>query len=68
MKSTVFAIAVAALSLAAVSGIAQAAPIAPMASGVTVGHGNLTQVQYWWHRHHRRCWVGRYGHMHCRWW
>jgi hypothetical protein len=20
-----------------------------------------------WYRHHRHCWRGRYGHVHCRW-
>ncbi len=21
-----------------------------------------------WYRHHRHCWRGRWGHVHCRWW
>jgi hypothetical protein len=62
MKSTVFAFVVAALALAAVPA-SQAAPIAPLGSGVTTNN-NVTQV--WWH-HHRHCWRGRYGHLHCHW-
>jgi len=66
MKGTLFAIAVAALSLVAVSGVAQAAPASPLPAGITADHSNLTTVQYWrWH--HRRCWRGPYGHLHCRW-
>ena len=58
MIRTVFAIAVAALTFACVSGASQAAPIAPLPSGVTSDHGNLTQVRY----RHRHCWRGRWGH------
>jgi hypothetical protein len=61
MTRTIFAMAVAGLLFAAVSGTSQAAPIAPL-SGAANDHGGLTQV--YWH-HHRHCWVGRYGHMHC---
>ena len=64
MLRTMFALAVAGLIVAAVSGTSQAAPIAPLAAGVTAFHsGNLTKV-YW---HHRHCWIGRYGHRHCAW-
>jgi hypothetical protein len=63
MKRTVFAFVVAGLALAAVPA-SQAAPIAPLGSGVTTGTSNVTQV--WW-RHHRHCWRGRY-HWHCRYW
>jgi hypothetical protein len=63
MKRTVFAFAVAALALAAMP-VSQAAPIAPLGSGVTTSGSNVTQV--WWH-HHRHCWRGRY-HWHCRYW
>jgi hypothetical protein len=64
MLRTVFAMAVAALVFAAVSGTSQAAPIAPLSSGVSsTDTGNLTQVRWWRHRH---CWVGRYGRVHCR--
>jgi hypothetical protein len=62
MLRTMFALAVAGSIFAAVSGTAQAAPIAPLPSSVTQDSGGLTQV--WWH-HHRHCWVGHYGHWHC---
>jgi hypothetical protein len=61
MLRTMFAMTVAGLLFAAVSGTSQAAPIAPLPSGVTKDSGGLTQVYY----RHRHCWVGRYGHMHC---
>jgi hypothetical protein len=64
MIRTVFAMAVAALLLAAVSGTSQAAPIAPLPAGVAADHGAVTHV--WWHRH-RHCWRGRWGHLHCGW-
>jgi len=54
MIRTVFAIALAAITLVTVSGLSQAAPIAPLPAGVTADHGNLTQVQ-WHHRHWRHC-------------
>lgn len=72
MIRTVFAMAVAALVLAAVSGTSQAAPIAPLSAGVTSGQGDVTQV-YWhrgwhggWHRHWRHCWWHR-GYRVCGW-
>jgi hypothetical protein len=66
MKRTVFALAVAAVTLAAVT-VSQAAPIAPLPAGTAADQGNLTHVQYmwhghswahcgWWHGHHRHCW------------
>lgn len=58
MKRTVLACAVAALTLAAVS-VSQAAPMASLPAGVTAEHGNLTQVNYYWHHRH---WA------HCGWW
>jgi hypothetical protein len=67
MLRTVFALAVATLMFAAVSGTSQAAPIAPitsLASGVTADSGQVTKV-YW--RRHRHCWRGPYGHLHCGW-
>ncbi len=70
MKRTLFAISIAALTLGAAS-IAQAAPIAPLPAGVTAAGNGVTHVQWWWrhrHWHHRHCWVGRYGRMHCRYW
>jgi len=67
MLRTMFAMTVAGLLFAAVSGTSQAAPIAPLPLSVTNdndnGNGNLTQV--WWHHHH--CWIGRWGHRHCAW-
>jgi membrane associated rhomboid family serine protease len=60
MIRTAFAMAVAVLLLAAVSGTSQAAPIAPVAGASTAQSGSVTKV--WWHRH---CWRGRYGRLHC---
>jgi hypothetical protein len=79
MLLTVFAVAVAGLILAAVSGTAQTAPLAPLPAGATAGLDNLTDVQWgrhcWrdrWGRVHcrggRNCWRDRWGHRHCRWW
>jgi hypothetical protein len=68
MKKTLLAFAVVALALAAVPA-SQAAPIAPIASGVANDHsGVVTKV--WWRRgwHHRHCWRGAYGRWHCRYW
>jgi hypothetical protein len=73
MVRTVFAMAVAALVFAAVSGTSQAVPMAPLSAGVaTSGQGNLTQV-YWhrgwhggWHRGWRHCWW-RHGYRVCGW-
>jgi hypothetical protein len=66
MIRTVFAIAAGALALTAVSGASQAAPIAPLPAGVTAdaGHGHVTQA---WYYHHRHCWGGRWGRVHCHW-
>jgi hypothetical protein len=69
MTRTVFAMAVAGLLFAAVSGTSQAAPIAPL-TGVTSGDaGSVTPVYYYhrgyyhrhwgrcyWHHGYRRCW------------
>jgi hypothetical protein len=60
MLRTVFAIAVAGLIFAAVSGAAQAAPGAPLPAGATTGFSNLTDASW------RRCWRDRWGRMHCR--
>ncbi len=69
MIRTVFAIALAAIAFAAVSGASQAAPIAPLPAGVAAdaGHGNVTKAWYYYHHHHRHCWHGRWGHLHCDW-
>jgi hypothetical protein len=72
MTRTIFAMAVAGLIFAAVSGTSQAAPMAPLPAGVATDHDAVTQV-YWhggwrrggwgWHRH---CWRGWHGYIHCR--
>lgn len=59
MLRTVFAIAVAGLIFTAVSGTAQAAPIAPLPPGYTVDLGILSDVQ------RRHCWHDRSGRVHC---
>ncbi len=63
MIRTVFAVAVAALIVAAVSGTLQAAPIAPLPSGVAADTGSVTPVYYYYHhyyhRHWRHCWWHR---------
>jgi hypothetical protein len=66
MLRTVFAMAVVALCLAAVPGTSQASPIAPLPAGITAtDHGSVTHVRWW--RHHRHCWRGRWGRLHCAW-
>jgi hypothetical protein len=69
MKKTVFAIVLAALACTAVAGTSQAAPIAPLPAGVAADadHGNVTKAWYYHYYHHRHCWVGRWGHVHCHW-
>ena len=52
------AVAIAALAFTTVSGVSQAAPVAPLPAGVAAdaGAGHLTLV-YWHHRHwHHRHW------------
>jgi hypothetical protein len=68
MTRTLFAMAVAGLVFAAVSGTSQAAPIAPLAAGAAADHGGLTQVYWYHHPHywHRHCWRGRWGRLYCR--
>ena len=62
MTRTVFAIAAAALLLAAVAGTSQATPIAPLTG---VGSADTAQVtQVWWHHHHHHCWW-HHGYRHC---
>jgi hypothetical protein len=62
MIRTMFAMAVAALVLAAVSGTSQAAPIAPLPGAVSTDAGGVTPVYYhryyhpYDHRHWRHCW------------
>jgi hypothetical protein len=74
MIRTIFAMAVAGVICAAVTGTSQAAPMAPLPAGVANDSSGLTQV--YWRRgygygygygyRHPRCWVGRWGHVHCR--
>jgi hypothetical protein len=70
MRRSVFAMAVAASVFAAVSGISQAAPIAPLSPGVTAADsGQVTQVRWYGHRWRgpwrgRHCWW-RHGYRHC---
>jgi hypothetical protein len=66
MTRTVFSMAVAALMTLAVSATSQAAPIAPLTGVTAADQTAATQVR-WWH-HHRHCWRGRWGRVHCRWW
>ncbi len=67
MIRTFFAMAVAGLIFAAVSGTSQAAPIAPLTAAAASEQGNLTQV-YWRHGYgwHHHCWRGWHGYVHCR--
>jgi hypothetical protein len=53
MIRTIFAIAIAGLIFAAVSGTSQAAPIAAIPSASSAGTGQLTQVRWY---HHSWCW------------
>jgi hypothetical protein len=79
MIRTVFAMAVATLAIAAVSGTSQAAPIAPLSAGVIADTPGVTPVYYHhryyhhryyyrhrhhYHRHWRHCWW-RHGYRHC---
>jgi hypothetical protein len=64
----VFVVALMALGLAfAGTSPASAAPL----NGSAIGHAaTLNQVvdQVHWRRHHRHCWVGWRGRLHCAWW
>jgi hypothetical protein len=68
MRRALFAIAVAAVVFAAVSGASQSAPIAPLPAAIAHDTGDLTQVwwhhhhfwhRYHWHRWHHHCWRWR---------
>jgi hypothetical protein len=61
MLRTALAIVVAGWVFMIVSGTAQAAPIAPLAIGVTAELGDVMPVGW------RRCWRDRWGRLHCRW-
>jgi hypothetical protein len=60
MLRSVFALAVAGLVFAAISGAAHATPIAPLPAGVTADFNVFTDIQW------RRCWRDRWGRLHCR--
>lgn len=64
MIRTVFAMAVAGLVFAAVSGTSQAAPIAPLTGVTSIDSGSVTHV-YWRRGWGRHCWRGRWGRLHC---
>jgi len=73
MTRTVFAMAAATLLTLAVSGTSQAAPIAPPTGVISSDEGAVTPV-YWYRHpyyryryHHRHCWRGYYGRVHCGW-
>jgi hypothetical protein len=61
MKRTVFAMAVVALVLAAVSGTSQAAPIAALPAAASTDVGSVTPVYYYRRYYHP------YYHRHCGW-
>jgi hypothetical protein len=57
----------------AISGTAQAAPIAPVFPGYIADFGILSDVSWrrcwrdrWGRMHCRRCWRDRWGHVRCR--
>jgi photosystem II stability/assembly factor-like uncharacterized protein len=61
-------------AVAALAGVAMLAISASSASAFTLSSPSLEQPMaasnidhVWWH-HHRHCWVGRWGHLHCHWW
>jgi hypothetical protein len=60
-RTVIFIVAVAIST--AVSGISQAAPIAPLPAEVTTDAGNLTPV-YYYYRHHYRHHPHYYYHRH----
>jgi hypothetical protein len=60
MLRTTFAIAVAGVIFAATSSITQAAPLAPLPTGIMADLNIVTDVAW------RRCWRDRWGRMHCR--
>jgi len=60
MLRTALAMLVAGLVLVAVNGSAQAAPIPPLAAGITANVSDVTDVSW------RRCWRDRWGRRHCR--
>ncbi len=66
MGRMIFTVAIGALLFAGAPGILQAAPIAPLPTGLAAS--SVTQVHYYhhhWHHHHH-CWW-RHGYRHCHW-
>lgn len=42
----------------------------PIADAAHVNQ-SVDKAHWYWrrhHRHHRHCWVGRFGRVHCGWW
>jgi hypothetical protein len=73
MLRTALAMLVAGLVLVAVNGSAQAAPIPPLAAGITANVSDVTDVSWrrcwrdrWGRRHCRTCWRDRWGRVRCR--
>ncbi len=66
MTRTIFAVALGVLLLASAPAMLQAAPIAPLPTGLAAS--GVTQVYYYhhWHHHHH-CWW-HHGYRHCHWW
>jgi len=61
-------------ALAALAGAAMLAISASSASAFTLSSPSLEQPMaasnidhVWWRWHHRHCWRGRWGHLHCGW-
>jgi hypothetical protein len=44
-----------------------AAPANGLAIGKAAAAGHVTEQAHWRYHHHRHCWVGRHGRLHC-WW
>ena len=66
MRRTFFALAVATLAL---TGVSQAAPIAPLPPAVTTDGAQVIPTyyyyhHYYYHRYWRHCWW-RHGYRHC---
>jgi hypothetical protein len=66
----IFVVALMALGLAFTgTSPASAAPLNGSAIGHAAGRNQVVDQVHWRrHHHHRHCWVGRYGRLHCSWW
>jgi hypothetical protein len=60
MTRFLFAIAVAALTAVAISGVSKAAPVAPVQAGVAVNTANIIPAYYYHGRYYRYRWNGGY--------